>query len=243
MPTQNPIVVKGQEWYQEQAVAEAYESKRFSRGGRLIDQREKHAVLDALGPVEDRRILDIAAGTGRFSMLLSENGASVISVDISRAMLTQAREKEQSVEHGGSLVFLQGDASNLPFPDDSFDAVIAMRFFHLADRPEEFLSELRRVSSEVVVFDTFNRYSARSIYNWALPMGSRLASHREVTGWIDGAGLDLVDVEVDWILPYGFYREIPLALARLTRPVDRWLVHRPISNRLASVSYWTTRVP
>ncbi len=235
--------MKGQEWYQEQAVAEAYESKRFSRGGRLIDRREKQAVLSALGPVDDRRILDIAAGTGRFSMMLADNEANVISLDISRAMLTQARAKERSIRHHGSLNFLQGDASQLPFPDDSFDAVIAMRFFHLVDRPIEFLTELKRVASEVVVFDTFNRYSARSIYNWALPMGSRLASHREVAEWTDEAGLELIDVDVDWILPYGYYRAIPLSIARLTRPIDAGLVGLPLFNRLATVSYWTTQVP
>ncbi|MFW6152851.1 MAG: class I SAM-dependent methyltransferase [Halobacteriota archaeon] len=234
--------MKGREWYQERAVAEAYESKRFSRGGRLIDRREKQAVLSALGPVEDRRILDIATGTGRFSLLLADNGAAVVGVDISRAMLRQARTKERSVEHHGDLTFLQGDASQLPFPDDAFDAVVAMRFFHLADRPTAFLAELRRVASEVVVFDTFNRYCTRSIYNWALPMGSRLASHREVHGWIEEAGLELVDVEVDWILPYGFYRAVPLGITRAVRPIDDLLVDLPLLDRLASVSYWTTAV-
>ena len=34
-------IVKGQEWYQATEVAENYEDKRFSRGGRLIDRREK----------------------------------------------------------------------------------------------------------------------------------------------------------------------------------------------------------
>lgn len=235
--------MKGREWYQEQAVAEAYESKRFSRGGRLIDRREKDAVLSALGPVEGRPILDIATGTGRFSLLLADNGASVVGVDISRAMLRQARAKERSVEHGGDLTFLQGDASELPFPDDAFDAVVAMRFFHLADRPTRFLAELRRVASEVVVFDTFNRYCTRSIYNWALPMGSRLASHREVNRWIEEAGLQLVDVEVDWILPYGFYRAVPLSIARAVRPFDAGLMGLPLVDLLASVSYWTTAVP
>jgi hypothetical protein len=46
--------VKGQEWYQADEVAESYDEKRFSRGGRLIDRREKEAVLNALAPVEDR---------------------------------------------------------------------------------------------------------------------------------------------------------------------------------------------
>ena len=42
--------VKGREWYQEHDIAEAYDDKRFSRGGRYIDRREKAAVVDALSP-------------------------------------------------------------------------------------------------------------------------------------------------------------------------------------------------
>ena len=64
--------MKGQEWYQADAVADAYEDKRFSRGGRLIDRREKEAVLSALGPVQDKNVLEIACGTGRFTVMLAE---------------------------------------------------------------------------------------------------------------------------------------------------------------------------
>jgi len=69
--------VKGREWYQATDVAEEYEQKRFSRGGRLINRREKRAVLDALGPVEDRDILEIACGTGRFTVLVAERGVGI----------------------------------------------------------------------------------------------------------------------------------------------------------------------
>lgn len=235
--------MKGQEWYQEPAVAAEYEEKRFSGGGRLIDRREKTAVLDALGPVDDMTVLDIAAGTGRFSVTLADLGADVISVDISAAMLGQARDKARTREHAGTLEFLLGDASTLPFGDDAVDAVIAMRFFHLADEPVRFLSEMRRVASERVVFDTFRSWSARSLYTWALPMGSRLASPTEVRTWLHDADLDLARAEHDWLLPYGFYRAIPLALAKGIRPVDARLGTLPGVRRLSTVSYWNASVP
>lgn len=237
-----PTAVKGEEWYQEDSVAASYETKRFSRGGRLIDQREKTAVLEALGPVEDRSVLDIATGTGRFSLLLAEMGADVVGVDISRAMLEQAEEKRRGANLAGMLSFFRGDASNLPFADNSFDVVVAMRFFHLVDDAARFLKELKRVASEMVIFDTFKRYSFRSIYNWALPMGSQLVSSREVEDWLEAAGLELRAVVDDWILPYGFYRSIPLAIARALRPLDARFVRLPGCNRLASVSYWSATV-
>ena len=230
--------VKGQEWYQADDVAEEYDEKRFSKGGRLIDRREKQAVLDALGPVEDKKILEIACGTGRFTAMLAERGAEIVGLDISGPMLQQGRERAQSAGVADRLEYMRGDAGRLPFPDDHFDAVFAMRFFHLADTPEAFLQEMCRVSKSQVFFDTFNRYSTRSLYNWALPMGSRLYSGSEVQSLLGGATLELVSAEHDWIFPYGLYRKIPNWIASPLRLVDTGIQRTPANRYLASVSYW-----
>ena len=234
--------MKGQEWYQADDVAEEYDEKRFSKGGRLIDRREKQAVLDALGPVEDKKVLEIACGTGRFTAMLAERGADIIGLDISGPMLQQGRERAQAAGVADSLEYMRGDAGRLPFPDDHFDAVFAMRFFHLADTPEDFLAEMRRVSNEQIFFDTFNRYSTRSLYNWALPMGSRLYSETEVIRLLGSADLRLVSAEHDWIFPYGLYREIPNSVASGLRWVDGKIRGLPFGSDLASVSYWNARL-
>ena len=234
--------MKGEEWYQADEVAEAYEDKRFSRGGRLIDDREKEAALDALGPVEERDVLEIACGTGRFTVMLAERGAEAVGLDISAAMLSQGRQKARSADVSGRLEFMRGDAGRLPFPDDHFDAVFAMRFFHLADTPASFLAEMQRVAREQVFFDTFNRFSTRSAYNWALPMGSRLYSSREVDRLLNDAGLELAGAEHDWVFPYGFYRKIPNGIASAFRALDTAIGATPAGHPLASVSYWDARV-
>jgi SAM-dependent methyltransferase len=234
--------VKGQEWYQADEVAEAYDEKRFSDGGRLIDDREKEAVLSALGDLQGKRILEIACGTGRFTAMLAARGADIVGLDISAAMLKEARGKARSLGVEDHLEFMRGDAARLPFPDDHFDTVFAMRFFHLADTPASFLAEMCRVSREQVFFDTFNRYSARSVYNWLLPMGSRLYSDGEVERLLAGAGLQLDGVEHDFLLPYGFYREIPDSVADTFRNLDTALGRTPLGPALASVSYWDARV-
>ncbi|WP_226021784.1 class I SAM-dependent methyltransferase [Halomicrobium salinisoli] len=234
--------MKGQEWYQADDVAQEYEAKRFSRGGQLIDRREKEAVLDAIGPVDGKSVLEVACGTGRFTVMLADRGADVVGLDISGPMLQQGREKARSADLAGSVEFMRGDAARLPFPDDHFDAVVAMRFFHLADTPAAFLAEMRRVSKEQVFFDTFNRFSTRSLYNWALPMGSRLYSRWEVDRLLDGADLELAGDEHDFVLPYGFYRKIPGSLAAGFRSIDTAIGASPVGDSLASVSYWDARV-
>ncbi|PSP55708.1 SAM-dependent methyltransferase [Halobacteriales archaeon QS_1_67_19] len=234
--------MKGAEWYQADEVAEEYEQKRFSRGGQLIDRREKQAVLDAIDPVEDKKILEIACGTGRFTVMLAERGADIVGLDISGPMLQQGRQKAQQASVADHLEFMRGDAARLPFPDDHFDTVFAMRFFHLADTPATFLSEMRRVAKEQVVFDTFNAGSTRSIYNWLLPMGSHLYTRADVEKLLDESDLRLVDAEHDWILPYGFYRKIPGSIADPIRDMDTTLGNGVFGDRLASVSYWNAKV-
>jgi ubiquinone/menaquinone biosynthesis C-methylase UbiE len=234
--------VKGQEWYQAEDVAEAYDDKRFSQGGRLINDREKRAVMKAVTPVEDRKVLEIACGTGRFTAMLAERGADIVGLDISAAMLQQGRERAQAAGVADKLEYMRGDAARLPFPDNHFDTVVAMRFFHLMHEPERFIQEIRRVSREQIFFDTFNSSSARSLYTWALPMGSRLYSNKEVRELLEGADLDLVNAEHDWVFPYGFYRELPNFLASGFRAVDNVIGKTPAGKHLASVSYWDVRV-
>jgi ubiquinone/menaquinone biosynthesis C-methylase UbiE len=230
--------VKGQEWYQADEVAQAYEEKRFSRGGRLIDRREKRAVLEAIGPVEGKEVLEVACGTGRFTVMMAERGADIVGLDISGAMLREGRKKARKAGVADHLEFMRGDAARLPFPDDHFDVVVAMRFFHLADTPAKFLSEMARVAENGVFFDTFNARSTRSLYNFLLPMGSRLYTRSEVSRLLSEAGLELADAQHDFVLPYGFYRKVPGWVAAPLRSADADLIELPGGERLASVSYW-----
>lgn len=234
--------MKGQEWYQADEIAEAYDDKRFSQGGKIIDRREKEAVLNALAPITDKRILEVACGTGRFTVMLAQEGANVTGVDISQAMLDQGRNKAIQANVNENLDFLRSDAARLPFPDNHFDAVFAMRFFHLADDPVLFMKELQRVTADQVFFDTFKRYSARSIYNWLLPMGSRLYSEREVREMLIETNLKLTDVVHDFIVPYGFYRAVPDWIATPVWTIDSSINGTSIGQRLATVSYWNTRI-
>ncbi|WP_101296238.1 class I SAM-dependent methyltransferase [Halegenticoccus soli] len=234
--------MKGKEWYQADEIAEEYDAKRFSKGGQLIDHREKQAVLEALGDVRDKRVLEIACGTGRFTVMLAERGADIVGLDISSAMMAQGRQKAREAGVSDHIEFMRGDAARLPFPDNHFDSVFAMRFFHLADTPAKFLAEMARVSRNQVFFDTFNRFSTRSVYNWLLPMGSRLYARTEVERLLGDAGLVLAGEDHDFVLPYGFYREIPNGLAGQFRDLDATLRDSAIGEKLASVSYWDARV-
>ena len=88
--------------------------------------------------------LDVACGTGDLSLTLRAiTGARVIGTDFCRPMLTRAQAKAQ--KDSTPIPFIEGDALNLSFADNSFDAAtIAFGLRNLADF-ERGLRELYRV--------------------------------------------------------------------------------------------------
>ena len=96
------------------------------------------------------RALDLCCGTGDVAFALAERGASVVGLDFSEPMLAVARRR--SVGLNGSrpssaiLQFLRGDAQEVPFPDESFDAVtISYGLRNLASW-QQGLREMKRVA-------------------------------------------------------------------------------------------------
>lgn len=84
-------------------------------------------------------VLDVASGQGDLAALAACRGARAIGVDFSEAMLTLARQRHPSIH------FQQGNACDLPFLDQSFDAVlINFGLLHFSN-PEQALSEAHRV--------------------------------------------------------------------------------------------------
>jgi 2-polyprenyl-6-hydroxyphenyl methylase/3-demethylubiquinone-9 3-methyltransferase len=96
-------------------------------------------IVEWLGPLEGRRVLDLGCGKGRFARLLCDRGARVIGLDLSAAMLAGAA--------GSGLDRIRGSARRLPFGSASFDGVVAVEVFeHLAPRAlDPVCGEVRRV--------------------------------------------------------------------------------------------------
>ncbi len=81
------------------------------------DRRWRHQVLDAVDPQPGEKVLDLAAGTGTSSQPFRDRGAMVVPCDFSVGMLQVGKRNLPG------LPFTAGDGTQLPFAEDTFDAV------------------------------------------------------------------------------------------------------------------------
>ncbi|MFC4241926.1 class I SAM-dependent methyltransferase [Gryllotalpicola reticulitermitis] len=84
-------------------------------------------IVDWLVPADARRVLDIGAGTGKFTRLLRREDREVVAVDPSAEMLDVLRA------HASGIETLVGTAERIPLPDESVDAVTVAQAWHWVD--------------------------------------------------------------------------------------------------------------
>ncbi len=115
------------------AAAEAYQESRPDYPAALADW-----LRDELGLGPQRVALDLGAGTGKFTPLLSATGARLVAVEPVEAMRAELVAAHPDVEA------LAGEAERLPVADASVDAIVCAQSFHWFARPAA-LTEMRRV--------------------------------------------------------------------------------------------------
>jgi demethylmenaquinone methyltransferase/2-methoxy-6-polyprenyl-1,4-benzoquinol methylase len=89
-----------------------------------IDRGWRRKVRKAIAPNNPKIILDVATGTGDLAIELAKLGdVKITGVDISNGMLDRGRIKINRPELREKIVLQQADSENLPFSDNTFDAV------------------------------------------------------------------------------------------------------------------------
>ena len=90
------------------------------------------------------RVLDIGTGTGVVAITAARAGAQVTGLDLTPELLAQAKDNARiaDLEH---IVWTEGDAEQLPYPDASFDVVVSQFGHMFAPRPDIAVEQMRRV--------------------------------------------------------------------------------------------------
>src|SRR5687767_12291342 len=80
-------------------------------------------LVDALDIGPDMSVLDVAAGTGNASIPAAQRGAKVTASDLTPELFDAGRAR--AGDKGVELDWVEADAENLPFDDESFDVAMS----------------------------------------------------------------------------------------------------------------------
>ncbi len=117
---------------------ERLDSKSQLSKNNLLEHLARYRLVEG---VPAGTVLDIGCGSGHGSFVLADKFSAVKGVDVSAEALDYARQNWNNAK----IEYKQGSGTEIPFPDSSFDVVVAYEVFeHICDW-KRFLSEIKRV--------------------------------------------------------------------------------------------------
>ncbi len=115
----------------------------------LVADIQGQVLINCVGRIKDRTILDVGTGTGRAALLMARGGAKVTAVDTFEPLLAVARRRAED-QHLAVKV-CAGDPHALEFPDRSFEVAICLRVIMHTPRWRECIAEICRVADQLVI--------------------------------------------------------------------------------------------
>ena len=111
-----------------------------------IDVKWRKKVLSLVAEKKPDSVLDIATGTGDLAILMaSTNANKIIGLDISAGMLSVGRKKIEERKLSQKIEMILADSENMPFEDNSFDAITVAFGVRNFENLEKGLTEILRV--------------------------------------------------------------------------------------------------
>jgi SAM-dependent methyltransferase len=189
----------------------------YSTGGRLV----REVLAD--GPVEGLRVMEIGAGSGRDLLELARRGAHGIVLDYSPEALHLV--KDQAKTQGIHVLFVQADATRMPFRDGAIDISFHQGLLEHFRDPRPLLRENARITRPGgrVLVDVPQTWHLYTVMKNAL-----ILANRWFAGWetqftrsqlerlVSESGLEVVRSYGDWMVPGLWYRVVREVLKRGT---------------------------
>lgn len=114
-----------------------------------IDVLWRNTLVKWMNKDAPKIVLDVATGTGDLAIAVQKGtAAKVVGLDLSQQMLNVGIDKIQKLNLDGEISMEKGDAENLPYESNKFDAVSVAFGVRNFENLEKGLAELKRVVKE-----------------------------------------------------------------------------------------------
>jgi SAM-dependent methyltransferase len=115
----------------------------YAAVAQIIDEAPPRDLLAQMDIAPADAVLDVATGTGNVALQAAVRGAEVVGLDLTPELFAVARAR--ATRHEVAIEWIEGDAEDLPFEDESFDRVLSVFGVQFAPRHEAVAAELVRV--------------------------------------------------------------------------------------------------
>ncbi len=172
----------------------------FAGSVAIRNEEALNQIVQWAGAGPDDTVLDVACGPGLLACAFARVSRHATGVDMTPAMLEQARKLQQQKELN-NVSWQAGDSYSLPFPAEQFSIVSSRFAFHHFQEPLAALKEMKRVckaNGRIVVADMAPKPEKAAALNAAEllrdPSHVRALPEEELRGLFERAGL--TDVEI-----------------------------------------------
>jgi ubiquinone/menaquinone biosynthesis C-methylase UbiE len=173
----------------------------------------------------DAHVLDIGSGLGGPARTLAEEyGCRVTGIDLTREFCVAAGTLSAWVRLGEKVAFQVGDATNLPFPTDQFDAAMTIHVAMNIPAKDKMYKEARRVVKPGGIFGLYDVLQGEGgdvvfPVPWARePSISHLATSDEMTQLLSDVGFKILDVQDSTEESQGWFEAMTARMAKSGPP-------------------------
>jgi SAM-dependent methyltransferase len=208
-------------------------------GGQLRARRRADLIMHGAELTAGKRALEIGCGTGMFTELFVQSGASIVAVDISPDLLERARRRNLSPER---VVFLAGRFEDCEI-DGPFDAVLGSSVLHHLDT-EVALPRIRRLLKPGGCFSFAEpnylnpqvflerRFRAFPVFQYTSPDETAFVRWPLARTLRRSGFVDISIVPFDWLHP-----RTPTRLIGAVRTAGKVVEHLPVLREFSGSLY------
>jgi SAM-dependent methyltransferase len=213
-------------------------------GGALLSQHDLRLFDRLFRPPEGAtRVVELGAGTGRFTLAALARGARVLATDVNEGLLATLRQKVEAAGLADRCRIENESIFELSFEDESVDYAYSIhvipRFLNVRDQGAAITEVARTLrpggrylfnfrNAESLVYGRFDRAHA--------------TRPREIERILSAAGMRIVEKRGKWLLTGRLVRLLPAPLRHLAAAIDR-LLWRFLPDRAWDVFVVAEKLP